>query len=799
MFQFLKKATATLLITLLIGVASVMASGKMEVKIGERVDLVGESALLNPQYKWVVKKGKDILGTQSARNFSFQFPTQGEYTVNLTATAGSVVENTTILVLAGERYQRPSVDLPDIVEPGVIPLRLNLQTLPPMDAESQVTLLGDGKVQFLLSDSVGEILEYRIDKNIFEDSDGNGVANDDIDNADHNSYLTGAPWSADYKQGESAKIVAEVTLVNKNGKKAKQQVEIVFREHRTTGDPVAKLEVLPPEDPKDGLVHLYADPHIVSFYSRPSEGKILEYRIDSNIFVDSDGDGDPKNDIDNVDDISFKTGDVFTVEYAKTDEQIIAQLIVVGEGGKGSRVQKGLVFGEKPLPPAPTLEDVDEGGIRLTADKDYVVKGDPITFTVVGLSLGPDQYIFEWDFDGDGEVDKETEGINSVEHIYDFPGVFEAMVAITDAEGNTADRSFLIISKDTEVTKADFSFEVDINTVTFANLSTVATNLADKRLDYQWSFGDTDEAGYEAQKDQIGEKNPVYTYNYAGKYLVTLTITDADQVTDSKSAEVEILQDLGAVPDELITEEPGAPEIEEEGNVFVKFFKIFLYLILIAIVLILLIVGGFLAFFKIQHPDLTFEELVDEFKAKLLEKLGVHEMVPPAEEGIPKPPAPEPTVSEPSAEEPSLESKEPEPSEKEAPEEPVEEPAEVGPTPSWMKEKEVIEGEVEEEPAEPAAPEPSDEETTPPPPETEALPSEPPAEAPPAPEPEAPAEPETPAPEPKKDEGPPPTPPAPPAGGGPATPSGGQAEGPTPEGPTSDEEKGPVPDWLKGV
>lgn len=540
-------------------------------------------------------------------------------------------------------------------------------------------------------------------------------------------------------------------------KKIKEQIEILFEERDETGPLAARLDVSPSADLEDGLVHLYDDIHRVGFYSRRSTGKILEYRIDKDIFTDSDGDGDPKNDIDNVDDSSFKTGDVWETEYSKTDEQIIAQLIIVGEGGKGSRIQKGLIFGSKPPPPELVYEDVPEA-IALTADKTVVVKGDPIFFEVTGLQLAFDEYTFEWDFDGDGEVDKEIEAQNVVEHIYEEPGVFEVKVMIVDTKGNKAEKTIDIISKDTQVTAADFFFTLDGNTVYFEDFSMVTTGLANKDLDYVWGFGDTDEAGYEEQRDQIGRENPVYTYNKSGKYVVTLTVTDADDVTDTKSLEVEIEQDL-------ITDEPivipadEEPAMEREGgSTIVKLIKILLYLILIVVALVFLIVGGFLVFLKVQHPDLTFDELVDELKAKLLGMMGVHEMGAPGAPGQPGPTPPAPPAPVAPTPPPAPEAP-PAP----APEAPVEPPvAESGPTPAWLKDKQVIEGEVEEEPS-------------------------PAASAPPAP-PTAPAPATAPPPtEEKADDDQPPTPPAPPAGG------------PTGETDAPASEKGPTPDWLKGV
>lgn len=751
-----------------------MASGKMEVKIGNRVDFAGESSNQSVDYKWVVKKGDEILKTQTGRNFSFQFPLQGEYTLNLTAIFGSKIENTVVYILVGERYPRPySDELPVDEVTGGLPLKLNLETLPMRDGEGQIRLLGDGKVSFLLEESVGNILEYRIDRNIFEDSDGNGVANDDIDNADDDSYLTGRSWQAAYDLGESDKIVAEITLVDQGGRKVKEQAQIIFDDMDESGILSATLESSPSSDSEDKMIHLYHDPHTVSFYSRYSTGKVLEYRIDRNIFEDSDGDGDPENDIDNIDDISFKTGDVWETKYNKTDEQIIAQLIIVGEGGKGSRVQKGIVFGDKPVPPAPTLDEVVKTGIRLTSDKDFVVMGDPITFTVKGLQLGLEEYSFGWDFDGDGETDKTIEGMDFIEHIYDLPGVFEVKVTITDQEGNSADRTLEIVSKDTVLTKSNFTFEVDGDTVRFVNLSTANSTLANKSLDYQWSFGDTDPQGFEAQRGQINIENPTYTYKNAGKYIVTLTVTDADDVIDVMTSDIEV--DTGAMvapEDNVFTDSPATEK--KGGSLFVKLLKILLYLILIVIALVVVAVGGFLAFLKVQHPDLTFEELIDEFKAKILTMIGVHEAVAPSTPSndpmAPIDPVPlDDHSSEESSPEPEVQPEEAPPLDKE-----------TGPTPSWMKDDNVIEGETVDEPIEGQVEGRVEDSVSVESTAEGGEPVETADEAAPMPTEEAPS-PES---KPQDDDQTPPPPPT---------------SGPTPETDAPASEKGPTPDWLKNV
>ena len=624
MIKVIKKLSLIIFFTLMLGASSVLASGKMEVGIGQEIQLIAQSNLISPIYKWVVKKGNEIINVQSSKIFNFAFPFQGEYIVNLTATNGDKIESTKVSVLAGDRYPRPyspeiNTSKLDEVSTG---LKINLKTLPTLNSQGQVFLLGDGRLQFLLEGSKGDILEYRIDRNIFEDSDGNGVANDDIDNSGDDSYLTGGAWLTTYQKNESPKIAAQVTLVSRSGKKKTQQIEVLFNNLDQSGDLTAVLKTLPEVDSKDNLVYLYNDPHLVSFYARESKGKIIEYRIDRNIFEDSNGDGDPKNDIDNLNDISFKNGDVFEVSYPKSDEQIIAQLITVGEGGKGSRVQIGLGFGKAPV--NSDLPEGKSGAIRLISDKLLVIKGDPVNFKINGLSLDLDEYTFSWDFDGDDKFDKEIEAQNEVQHIYEIPGSYLAQVRITDKQGNTTKRAVDILVRDIIATKADFSYEVIQNKVKFKNLSTANGSLSDSTLDYEWVFGDTDSEGYEVQRNQIKLENPTYEYKNKGKYLVTLVVTDAEGVVDSKTTEIEV-KNGASTKGTLVNKKIFEKSDSVKSSTLVTILKFTLYLVLIVIALIFLIFTGLLILIKIQHPDLVFEELIDELKVKILTMIGVHE------------------------------------------------------------------------------------------------------------------------------------------------------------------------------
>lgn len=709
MLKNLFKLSIVLVLLIFVSASGVLASGKMEIKMGDAVTLQAED-FSGGSFKWVARKGKEILSTQSTSIFNYVFNQQGEYEIVLTITdSAGGTKSTTVKVLVGERYS--SIVAADSAEEGGftgVPVSVSLDTLPTKTSQRSVHILGDeGRVVFDIG-TRDDILEYRIDRNIFVDSDGNGIANDDIDNADHSSYLLGGMWQTRYLASESNKIAAEVTVVAKDGRKAKTQVEIVFEPvPGKEGNVVAVLDTLPALNTEDRTIYVYGELDTVAFYARRSQGDIAEYRIDKNIFVDSDGDGNPANDIDNRNDASFRTGDVWTTAYEKTDNQIIAQLIVVGKDGAGSRIQRAIKFTDRP-PLVLSEEVVPTTAIRLVSDKEFVQKGDPVLFSVAGLIQDVKNYVFDWDFNGDGEIDQTIEGDNTAVYIYDSPGVPRVKVRVVDKDGNEADFSLNMLVRDTAVTMADFEYTVEDGKITFTDLSVVSSNLANKTLSYTWSFGDTDPESYEAQKSQIGVQNPMYVYSRSGTYVVTLTVVDADQVVSTKLQEIMIAEttDEETIP---TTEETDTKQKKDAGGSIVwTVIKVIFYIVLVVILLVLLIMAGLLVFLKIQHPDLIFEELIDELKIKVLGMMGVHEMV-------------EPVRAEQRGQAMDLKEESGERSEKEPEEESVGEPElakQDAPVPDWLKtsqpakitpeKAEVIEGEVEESSGKPVVETPSE-------------------------------------------------------------------------------------------
>ncbi len=187
---------------------------------------------------------------------------------------------------------------------------------------------------------------------------------------------------------------------------------------------------------------------------------------------------------------------------------------------------------------------------------------------------------------------------------------------------------------------ADFEFLVDINNVSFTNLSQYDENLTDGGLQYEWDFGDGSEGTTEA--------DPTHEYAEVGEYEVILKVTD----TNGSSAQVTKTVMIEEVPapvtdppetdpndengsgengddtpaggnsenggdpnDEPTTEPPANNDPVDSGGGFKP------TLFLIALLILLVFGGGGLLFFrKIQHPELTFGDIIAEEIARLTRK-----------------------------------------------------------------------------------------------------------------------------------------------------------------------------------
>ncbi len=656
----------------------VEASGIVHLKVGENFSVNAKSATGASNYQWILKDSTgQILTKGKAQSFSYNFVDSGTYLLNLSVDMrdGSTKTTSVDVLVTGEGLVTANVGNN---------LFAKLNTLPQKSAENTISLEGErGDVYFIANSSIGEIKEYYLDLNLAEDSNHDGDPANDIDNKGHTSLTDGSAFKKTFLRDDGT-IEVGLTVIDKYGKKDTDKVKVLF-----VGDDViqvdqleARISTFPSADEK-GLIHLYENENKVTFYTGSSVGDIVEYRIDKNIKIDSDADGDPANDIDNKEDNSFYTGDMWTTEYNKEWGDAVMQLTVVDKEGKGSRIQRKVVFEEGSANIEINLDDLDLETVgKLVVDKNEIDAGDTINFTVFPA---PENAKFAWDFDSDGIIETETQEA-TIAYMYESAGDFEAMVTMT-----TEDQELVVYKKKiivhalegddrTQAPRADFTYFIDKNVVTFSNGSEVDSQLPNTEFISLWDFGNGEISS---------EQSPIYEYKQHGRFRVVLTVTDIAEKTSKKVEIIEIpliegltdeeggIKEGEVLDDGVIVEEdgtkvypdgtrvlidgttikPDGTEIKPDGTIInsdgslvesdgttvlpdgtiinpdgteltetekdgLGFFVWFLIILLI----IVLIPAIYLVIEKIRNPALTFGEIIEGIKEKFTKKHHIDEL-----------------------------------------------------------------------------------------------------------------------------------------------------------------------------
>ena len=177
------------------------------------------------------------------------------------------------------------------------------------------------------------------------------------------------------------------------------------------------------------------------------------------------------------------------------------------------------------LPPFARIEEPDDG--------DEFFEGEPITFNA-SKSRDPEgeDLEFDWDF-GDNSSHEDDE---VVEHTYDTPGEYEVTLMVTD-DLDQSDNETIEITIKSKGPMAHFigdkeDARVEEN-ITFDASGSTASGDA-PITNYTWDFGD-------GSTNTTNETSMEHNWTDPGYYNVTLTVTDANNMTNETVMEVRII------------------------------------------------------------------------------------------------------------------------------------------------------------------------------------------------------------------------------------------------------------------
>ncbi|MBU1992251.1 PKD domain-containing protein [Patescibacteria group bacterium] len=163
---------------------------------------------------------------------------------------------------------------------------------------------------------------------------------------------------------------------------------------------------------------------------------------------------------------------------------------------------------------------------------------------------------YDWDFDGDDSFN-DAEGVK-VEYEFEEVGTFTAKLRVTDNNGDYNIEELKITVKEASAPKAVIELESDIDefvtgkTYVFSAAKSVSPNGNIKK--YEWDFGDG------TKKETT--KTVSHTFETAGKFEVTLLVTDEEGDTGDTYMEIKV-SFPSAAPEAVITT---TPDREKDGQ-----------------------------------------------------------------------------------------------------------------------------------------------------------------------------------------------------------------------------------------
>ncbi|MDP3975407.1 MAG: PKD domain-containing protein [bacterium] len=363
---------------------------------------------------------------------------------------------------------------------------------------SRVKFINNSTVDPALED---KHLDYAWDFDALADTDGNGKVDDDADSAlpnpvkefEGNRDMFIALRVKD-SVGNSDQATRKVIFLKKN------QFGALGSTVRVQLKPI--LQTNPARNAIDGRVYIRPPFSDVIFNAQQSTGKIQEYRLDSNIFVDGDGNGIPDDDIDNKTHPSWKDGSSFKRSYKVEEGRVRAKLTVISVDNQIKSQVIDIIFAE--VDPAVGIEELEQPEdilrflnnvpiVSFDVSSAFAGLNEPLTFDASRTSF-PDEQVkeYRWDFDGDGLVD-EVSFEPTFQHQYGKEGAYEVILEAVSSGGLQGEYSQTVFIRGGLVLpQANFVYELKDNEVRFTSSSSFDPSMKEDDVQHQWTFTQLD-------------------------------------------------------------------------------------------------------------------------------------------------------------------------------------------------------------------------------------------------------------------------------------------------------------------
>nr|WP_320190281.1 PKD domain-containing protein [uncultured Desulfobacter sp.] len=382
-------------------------------------------------------------------------------------------------------------------------ITVNDSIRPVPNAGADMVVLVDTPVLFdgsASTDNAG-IVNYAWDINTSIDSDGDGIADNDVD-------LTGAKpvYVGGYLSPGTYEVKLSVNDADGNGPVSDILIVTVTSESDIQ-KPVASAG-------SDQTVRLMA---AVSFDASQSHDDfgIASYSWDTDVLVDSDQDGIPDNDIDLIGvrpslTNGYSTSGPHTVKLTVDD---------VAGNGPVSDTLTVTVTNSPPIARAGGPYNADEGSL-------VMLDG--------GNSEDPDgdQLKYRWDFNGDGVWDTQWSAVSTAHHAWadDYSGIVN--LEVSDGDFNAIATAQIIINNLAPIVEAGANRKVNAGDV--ISFSGLITDPGESDIHtIEWDFGDGTTVG--------GDLGVSHQYNKIGEYQIILTVTDDDGGTGQDTLQVSVV------------------------------------------------------------------------------------------------------------------------------------------------------------------------------------------------------------------------------------------------------------------